>query len=197
MRATEIAKERRQRLDVIKINRVRRPCVSVVSMNALQTDAAAGEVPINDSVLLMKRRRFEHIRRTELSLSSLSKLGVADVDLFDEKVYPPALIHHALPNLHAAGTVCVHCKAMRWREERSTFCCGNGKINLPPIPSLPDAIASLYIDTEFLQNIRRYNNALSLASLYGHRSGNNSPRFQSSGYASRQAVSLDWNAASH
>ena len=116
-------------------------------MNALQTDAAAAaEAPVNDSMLLMKRRRLEHIRRTELSLRSLSKLGVADVDLFDEKVYPPALIQHTLPNLYAAGTVCVHCKAMRWHEERSTFCCGNGKITLPSIPSLPDAI-ELYLLT--------------------------------------------------
>ena len=89
----------------------------------------------------------------ELSLKSLSKLGVADVNLFGENVYPPALIYHTLPSLYAAGTVCVHCKAMRWREERSTFCCGNGKITLPSIPSLPDAIATLYNDAEFLKNI--------------------------------------------
>ena len=167
LRATKTAKELRQRLDVIKVNRVglQRSCGPAVAMNALQTDAAAEEAPDNDSVLLMNRRRLEHMRRTELSLRSLSKLGVADVELFDEKVYPPALIHHALPSLHAAGTVCIHCKAMRWREERSGFCCGNGKIVLPPIPSLPDAISTLYIDVEFLQNIRRYNNALSLASL--------------------------------
>ena len=39
------------------VNRVRRPRGSVVAMNALQTDAAAEEALVNDSVLLMKRRK--------------------------------------------------------------------------------------------------------------------------------------------
>ncbi len=166
-RATESSEKRQKRLDSARVSiarsrrksRGRRWCGPAVAMsNAFHTDATA-------EVDMSNQRSLEHIRRTELSLRSFLKLGVADVDLFDEKIYPPPLINHVLPSLHTAGAVCVHCKAILWTEERSGFCCANGKITLPPNPSPPVAIATLYADAEFLQNIRRYNNALSLASL--------------------------------
>jgi len=104
-------------------------------------------------------------RAARSSLASQSKLGVVDVQQFDEGTYQPDDIRHELTSLFTADHVCSHCKALRWREERIGFCCGNGQIMLPALPPPPNEIANLYANNDFLINIRSYNNALSLASL--------------------------------
>ena len=79
---------------------------------------------------------------------------------------------------HDCGTftkVCQHCKAFTWAKERSSLCCKEGSVVLPPIPPLPQKLAELYnVNQTFLQRIRDFNNAFALASL-----GCNQVRFPS------------------
>ncbi|KAF0309414.1 hypothetical protein FJT64_019452 [Amphibalanus amphitrite] len=70
----------------------------------------------------------------------------------------------------ARDTVCPHCGALLWREERATLCCSGGKVNLDPLPAPPPLLRDLWTgDTlearTFRQHSRRLNTALSLASM--------------------------------
>ncbi|XP_043226099.1 uncharacterized protein LOC122383585 [Amphibalanus amphitrite] len=70
----------------------------------------------------------------------------------------------------ARDTVCPHCGALLWREERATLCCSGGKVNLDPLPAPPPLLRELWTgDTlearTFRQHSRRLNTALSLASM--------------------------------
>ncbi|EGG13209.1 uncharacterized protein MELLADRAFT_58373 [Melampsora larici-populina 98AG31] len=81
--------------------------------------------------------------------------------------------------------VCMHCKALRWgqertkenvrnREEKYMNCCQYGDLKLPMAdfdgPPLPDDLFELFTSSskdakEFQQNITSYNNAMSFSSL--------------------------------
>ncbi|KAF0304451.1 hypothetical protein FJT64_023748 [Amphibalanus amphitrite] len=68
------------------------------------------------------------------------------------------------------NTVCPHCGALLWREERATLCCSGGKVNIDPLPAPPPLLRELWTgDTlearTFRQHSRRLNTALSLASM--------------------------------
>ena len=135
------------------------------SVQEQATSECASETFIHGGLSIPDRRRIDHDRYLASSLASRFKLGVVDVKLFCEGEYQPDDIRHELPNLFAAENVCVHCKALRWKQERGGFCCSNGQIALPALSSPPNEISNLYMNNEFLKNIRSYNNALSLASL--------------------------------
>ena len=53
---------------------------------------------------------------------------------FNEDQVDPRLLQHSCGEL---STVCLHCKAIRWPGERSTFCCQNGKVKIEIPPPLP------------------------------------------------------------
>ena len=76
-----------------------------------------------------------------------------------------SVAQYVLPSLFESGRVYQHCSAYLWADERSAFCCGQGKICLDAFPSPPDELQQLYQEANFITNIRRYNNALTLASL--------------------------------
>ena len=60
---------------------------------------------------------------------------------------------------------CHHCSAYKFTHEPKGFCCGDGKVMIP-LPSPPDELIDLLENsTNFRNNTRAYNNALSLASL--------------------------------
>ena len=44
----------------------------------------------------------------------------------------------------ARDTVCPHCGALLWREERATLCCSGGKVNLDPLPAPPPLLRELW-----------------------------------------------------
>ncbi|GFR65167.1 hypothetical protein ElyMa_003649400 [Elysia marginata] len=72
---------------------------------------------------------------------------------------------------HSCGDldiVCQHCNALRWKGEKQTFCCQDGKvrIEIPPPPS--PQLMKYYDGHPFLTKIRNYNNALALASIGCH-----------------------------
>ena len=166
-RATESSEKRQKRLDSARVSiarsrrksRGRRWCGPAVAMsNAFHTDATA-------EVDMSNQRSLEHIRRTELSLRSFLKLGVADVDLFDEKIYPPPLINHVLPSLHTAGAVCVHCKAMRWLRSVRVSAAPMARLLCLQIPHHQSLLQLYTLTQNFCRIFDRYNNALSLASL--------------------------------
>lgn len=93
------------------------------------------------------------------------KVGILqEGNVFLENELVDGLAHHELPSLFNSIS-CVYCKSLRWQEERTSFCCSNGKIKLNQIPSPPEVLKNLYKNEHFLSKIRMYNNSLSLASL--------------------------------
>ncbi len=89
------------------------------------------------------------------------KLGVVDSVDFEEEAFD--CVGHS--NLFNSENVCTLCGSYRWKGERLGFCCEKGKIKLPLMPDPPQPILQLYSQKDFLTSIRKYNNALSLASL--------------------------------
>nr|GEZ26286.1 hypothetical protein [Tanacetum cinerariifolium] len=72
--------------------------------------------------------------------------------------------------------ICHHCVAMLWECEklsRSGFggvpiynkCCNGGQVVLRPPPEYPEYVKELYANAHFMENIRAYNQMLSMASL--------------------------------
>lgn len=73
---------------------------------------------------------------------------------------------------HSCGLfncICPFCMAITWPGEKKTFCCQNGKVNLPLPPPPPPTIQKYYDNSgdgrSFLPFCRAYNNALALASI--------------------------------
>ena len=56
------------------------------------------------------------------------------------------------------------CKAYKFKKE-TNFCCSQGDIVLPNIPDPPKELQKLYNKKAFTDNIREYNNILSMASI--------------------------------
>jgi hypothetical protein len=59
--------------------------------------------------------------------------------------------------------VCQYYLALKWKEESKGICCSNGEIKLDDKVAPPDPLKSLIDEnypkhTEFIRNIRRYNN---------------------------------------
>ena len=112
----------------------------------------------------LRLRRDGRACRIQHALKSGLKLGITgDVTAFDETEL--SVVQYVLPSLFESGRVCEHCSAYLWADERSAFWCGQGKICLDAFPSPPVELQLLYRKANFITNIRRYNNALTLASL--------------------------------
>ena len=133
-----------------------------VSLTPYLFQAAATRTEAQSEALRL--RCDGHARRIQHALKSGLKLGITgDVTAFDETEL--SVVQYVLPSLFESGRVCEHCSAHLWADERSAFCCGQGKICLDAFPSPPDELQLLYQEANFITNIRRYNNALTLASL--------------------------------
>lgn len=65
------------------------------------------------------------------------------------------------------STVCHHCCAFKFEGERKGFCCEKGRVaaKMQPAPELPPEIEALYTYSNYLNNIRTYNNSMAMASL--------------------------------
>eukprot|EP00180_Rhodochaete_pulchella_P002691 Plantae.Rhodophyta-Rhodochaete_pulchella.ctg41850.p2 GENE.Plantae.Rhodophyta-Rhodochaete_pulchella.ctg41850~~Plantae.Rhodophyta-Rhodochaete_pulchella.ctg41850.p2 ORF type:complete len:156 (-),score=5.90 Plantae.Rhodophyta-Rhodochaete_pulchella.ctg41850:620-1087(-) len=71
------------------------------------------------------------------------------------------------------SVVCPHCGALRWRSEKSSFCCGpNGELQgaVPPFKRPPRQLLHLISETgqrgrHFRQNIRAYNSQMRMATV--------------------------------
>ena len=66
--------------------------------------------------------------------------------------------------------VCIQCKARKFKNETSTLCCNDGKVDLPLFSTPPDFIQSLLTEQTneaviFRENSRSFNNALALSSI--------------------------------
>ena len=58
--------------------------------------------------------------------------------------------------------VCPHCSSIRFPGETPGICCSSGKINLPPLPELPQLLKSLVTgqhprSSHFMKNVKQYN----------------------------------------
>ena len=100
------------------------------------------------------------------------------------------------PRLGELSTVCLHCKAIRWPGERSTFCCQDGKVKIE-IPPPPPLDLHKYFDINqsghlLLPKCRSYNNALALASIGCEEKIQNgfNPTFKIQGKMYHRMVSL-------
>ena len=134
-----------------------------VSLTPYLFQAAATRTETEQSEAL-RLRRDGRARRIQHALKYGLKLGITGyVTAFD--VAELSVAQYVLPTLFESGRVCQHCSAYLWADERSAFCCGQGKICLDAFPSPPDELQQLYQEVNFITNIRRYNNALTLASF--------------------------------
>ncbi|KAL3620360.1 hypothetical protein CASFOL_035272 [Castilleja foliolosa] len=72
--------------------------------------------------------------------------------------------------------ICEHCSALFWFAERTvhrslsgrpryTHCCKNGVVRLPLPLAPPSAIRDLFDDSNFMENVRAYNNMFSMTSF--------------------------------
>lgn len=60
---------------------------------------------------------------------------------------------------------CPHCMAKRFRNEILSSCCLNGKVSLPPRPTIPAELMRLLKDNTFRKHIRKFNQGLAWTSL--------------------------------
>lgn len=65
---------------------------------------------------------------------------------------------------------CIHCSAKRWREEKTSLCCHNGKTQNVPLQHVHPDIFDLFqgetsSSKHFLKNIRKYNQVFAMTSL--------------------------------
>ena len=65
---------------------------------------------------------------------------------------------------------CQYCKAYRFRDEKKSMCCSEGRVGLTPFPSPPQPLASLFDgdheeSRHFLANIRLYNDCFQMTSF--------------------------------
>lgn len=84
--------------------------------------------------------------------------------------------------------ICRHCKAKKWAEEPSGFCCHGGKVALPELEDPPELIKSLILGTHsfsknFLEKTRKYNTLFQMTSFGTKevREGNFMPTFKIQG----------------
>ena len=135
----------------------------------INTEVRSIESPVKKALRLFRQRiqqRKYDVKKFQDALQTEKKLGCAkDIDFFQEKEFPEKLKKHKLPSLYEANNVCPHCSAYRWHEERDGFCCENGRVVLPPVKVQPEELRDLFQNKEFVDNIRSYNNALTLASI--------------------------------
>jgi hypothetical protein len=78
-------------------------------------------------------------------------------------------------NVHSVGSLCIQCSkclAFRFKKEKTTICCYNGKIANEHInhPIVHPMLNELYIGTtpksrEFLKFIRKYNQSFAFTSM--------------------------------
>ena len=59
---------------------------------------------------------------------------------------------------------CDICGALKFEGEVPSSCCSKGKVQLEPI-KCPPALKDLLSDKHYVENTRKYNNALALASI--------------------------------
>ncbi len=104
-------------------------------------------------------------RRATEAVEKTRNVGLIKDDTFNETQIPKEMAEHRLPCIYDANNVCFYCKAYRFKEERSGFCCENGQVKLPLQQDIPEELQNLYNNSHFLDNIRQYNNALALASI--------------------------------
>jgi len=116
-------------------------------------------------------------------------------------------------DLGGMDRTCQKCGALHWLCERvqkrgSTdinplfgMCCGDGSVQLPPLPPPPDALKNLFLGSteearQFREHIRQYNSALAFTSLRAkiddsvNRGGGGPPVFRIHGELHHQIGSL-------
>ena len=91
------------------------------------------------------------------------------------------------------GKKCEVCQALLFKNENSSFCCSNGKITLKEdqkLKSPPTELKVLLKSKGFIQNIRRYNNIMAMASLGTSHKPEFGPNFKIQGKLSHRIGSL-------
>lgn len=122
--------------------------------------------PLNQREIEQRQKHTNNVRAYRAGRqSALSRLA-CNANQFDENEVDGTLQTHSCGQFNV---VCEHCNALRWREERTSFCCQNGKVSIPLPPAPPDEIKKYFDLTKsgklFLPHSRLYNNALALASI--------------------------------
>ena len=120
-----------------------------------------------------KRKNYLRARDASRSRSGVRKNGrtarfCRNANDFSEIEIDSMIAAHSCG---ALDIVCQHCNALRWIGEKTTFCCQDGKVTGKDRNPSPSTTTTLkYYDVQqsgrlFLAHIRKYNNALALASI--------------------------------
>lgn len=107
------------------------------------------------------RIRTARSRRTVYA--ELKNGGFHNDAIYDYSTHPSVVIRKM-------DTVCVHCGALKFKNEAPGMCCASGKVKLPilrpPIEPLLSLLSGESSDSKhFLQNIRKYNSAFQMTSF--------------------------------
>src|SRR5271163_171986 len=93
--------------------------------------------------------------------------------------------------------ICRYCGVRKWENESVGMCCSAGKVHLPALTIPPEPLKSLLDgthprSTNFLENIRSYNNCFQMTSFGGReiREGNFMRTFKIQGQIYHKAGSL-------
>ena len=73
-------------------------------------------------------------------------------------------------NIEKMDNRCANCQALKFKKERGSTCCSNGKVVLPEFPRPPEELHQLWHDNSpesclFRQHARSINNAVCLTSI--------------------------------
>jgi hypothetical protein len=95
-----------------------------------------------------------------------TKQGIThDVSAILEVECPEEILSFQPGGLYDDANNCQFCKAYRFPRETAGICCNRGKIDLPLPRDPPDKLKDLFGQSGFINKIRKYNNALALASI--------------------------------
>ena len=148
----------------VRVERKKRAQSQATSI-AKQTEEQRAEKRLRDRLSTAAKRR----RQKE----GMATFGIAyaydEIDESDEL--------YAEHYLGPMNVVCSSCGALHWEDERTgnatnfTMCCQKGKVHVEPFQEPPEKLKNMFMDTqhplhkEFLENIIKYNNAFSTASV--------------------------------
>jgi len=123
----------------------------------------ASETPLETEARLSYQRNRVAASRASVTPADFRLIAFA---------YNPIVNYHEHPNVLVGNTdaVCSYCAATKWKDKPPGLCCGNGKVQLPPLLPPYEPLKSLMSgctsdSKHLLQHIRQYNSCFQMTSF--------------------------------